>query len=122
MRELVDKLLELGGKEGRDCGPHLGFVADPVDLDLFYETFLDVLLDAVDVQQGMLARVRAKMNHWGAREVFGASRLSRRPSRGVGATFPRRRRDRPATGTSARAANSRTRSCSGTRATAGCRG
>ena len=56
LKDIVERLLSLAGKQGKNCGKHIGFVADPVDLDLFYETLLDVLLDAIDVQQGMLVR------------------------------------------------------------------
>ena len=56
LRKLVKDLLALAEKEGKDLGKPLGFCADPVDLDAFYEVVVDRLLDAVARQQGMLIR------------------------------------------------------------------
>ena len=46
LKDLVKGLLGLAEKDGKDGGPVVGFISDPVDLDLFYETLVDRLLDA----------------------------------------------------------------------------
>jgi hypothetical protein len=58
--ELVNRLLALTEEKACDCGAHLGFVSDPVDLDMFHEVVIDTLMDAVSQQETMLARTFTK--------------------------------------------------------------
>ena len=58
--ELVNRLLALTEDKACDCGAHLGFVSDPVDLDKFHEVVIDTLMDAVSQQEMMLARTFTK--------------------------------------------------------------
>ncbi len=58
--ELVNRLLALTEDKACDCGAHLGFVSDPVDLDMFHEVVIDTLMDAVSQQETMLARTFTK--------------------------------------------------------------
>jgi hypothetical protein len=60
LHDLVERLLALAAHEGVDCGPHVGFVADPVDLDVFHEVVIDTLMDAVARQETSLARLFTK--------------------------------------------------------------
>merc|ERR1712216_372833 len=58
--ELVNRLLALTEDKACDCGAHLGFVSDPVDLDKFHEVVIDTLMDAVSQQEMMPARTFTK--------------------------------------------------------------